>query len=67
VLGIGLQLCEFAEKMAEKYGIHSLRLDAYSGNHASNYIYTKLHYRRMEELLYFHGNKIPFFAYENQL
>ena len=65
--GIATNLCYYLEELVRLQGGKAIRLDAYSENPYSNKMYIKLGYKAMKEYLYFHGNKIPFNAYEKIL
>ena len=65
--GIAKQLCIYIEDIIKSKGGKAIRLDAYSENPYSNKMYQKLGYKAMKEYLYFHGNEVPFNAYEKIL
>lgn len=62
--GLGKQLCLFAEEFCKQNEYQSIRLDAYSGNVGSNYLYQKLGYEKVEGYCYFRNKSIPFNCYE---
>ena len=65
--GLATKLCLHLEKLVLDSEGKVIRLDAYSENPYSNKMYIKLGYKAMAEQLYFHGNKVPFNAYEKIL
>jgi len=65
--GLGKWLCEFAVDYARLNGYENIRLDAYSGNPASNKLYQSMGFEKAEGLCYFHGNNIAFYCYEKHL
>jgi len=65
--GIATKLCSYIEELVKLNGGKAIRLDAYSDNPFSNKMYLKLGYKAMKEYLYFHGNEVPFNAYEKIL
>ena len=66
-MGLGKKLCLFAEHFAKEKGFSIIRLDAYSGNPASNHIYTQLGYHKVDGLCEFHNNALPFYCYEKEV
>jgi len=58
--GFGKLLTQYASHHARQYGYDVIRLDAFTGNPASNHIYKKLGYKLAEGLCYFHKDKSPF-------
>lgn len=63
-MGIASQLCTFAEQFAQENNYEVIRLDAYTGNPVSQYLYPKLGYQLADGCCYFHGNDIPFNCFE---
>jgi len=66
-LGIGKQLCLFAEEYGKQNGYLSIRLDAYAGNPISNAMYDKLGYDKAGGYCYFRKKAIPFYCYDKTL
>ncbi len=62
--GIGTLLMKFAIDYARDKKMSSIRLDAFSSNPWSNYLYEKLGFNKANGFCYFHGSKIPFNCWE---
>ena len=62
--GFGKLLTQYAAHYALQQGYDVIRLDAFTGNPASNHIYKKLGYLLADGLCYFHKDRSPFYCYE---
>lgn len=62
--GFGKHLTQYASYYALRHGYDTIRLDAFTGNPASNHIYKKLGYTLADGLCYFHKEKQSFYCYE---
>jgi ribosomal protein S18 acetylase RimI-like enzyme len=65
--GYGNLLCNFSLNYGKMKGYDNIRLDAYSGNLASNKMYIKHGFEVAEGFCFFHGNLKPFICYEATL
>ena len=65
--GVAKALCAFTEEFVRNKGGSSIRLDTFSLNKTSNYLYSALGYELAQGFCYFHGNKSPFYCYEKRI
>ncbi|MBK9256932.1 MAG: GNAT family N-acetyltransferase [Saprospiraceae bacterium] len=66
-MGLGKQMCQFAEKFGIKNGYEVIRLDAFSRNPQSLALYSNLGYGVAGGYCYFHKNPTPFYCFEKKL
>jgi len=66
-LGIGKQLCIFAEQFAQQNNYDGIRLDTYSGNPISIKLYQALAYHMPEGHCHFNNKPLPFYCFEKSV
>jgi len=65
--GVAKALCRFTEEFVHNNKGHCIRLDTFSLNKTSNYLYSSLGYKLAQGFCYFHGIKSPFYCYEKRI
>lgn len=65
--GVAKSLCRFSEQFVRNKKGHCIRLDTFSLNKTSNYLYSSLGYELAQGFCYFHGIKSPFYCYEKRI
>lgn len=64
--GTGMLLMQFAEELAQREGVTSIKSDTNSANPKMNALFQKLHYRYVGEIIFL-GRSKPFNCYEKIL
>lgn len=62
--GIARKMMRFAENLAIKNNIISIRLDTFSKNLRNQKFYTNLGYKRLENIYFKEQSEFPFYCYE---
>lgn len=65
--GIGRLLMEFAEDYGIQNGYRAIHLDTYSANTRAQGLFRRCGYQKLPVEFFFHGKRLPFYAFEKQL